>query len=155
MSTSIDLVPLPQKGRIIAGPAGDPNITVHQRLWEEANILLNEWDSTLHWSYDGSIVYDVAFQDAYYVHRESGPPGGWYLKGYSDLVWSGCSGCSYIQMLGEGNFGYIGAFDSSGTVYNNIYDNYITGRSNGSYSWTANYWLKQGFPGWHMQIWCC
>ncbi len=134
---------------------GDPRITVHQRLWDLIGVLLNEWDSTLTWSYDYSSVFGVTFQDAYYAHQESGPPGGWYLKGNSDNVWSGCNGCSYIQMLGEGNFGYIGAFDYSGNLYNNIYDNFVTGYSDGTYSWTASWWWKQGFPGWHMQVWCC
>ena len=134
--------------------ASDPTMTMHQRLWDCCGILLNEFDTTLSWSYDGSQVYNVGGYSSYYAHPEPSPNVGWWLNNWSTYYINGCSGCSYIELAGYGDFKYDGEFDHNGN-YENEYWNYDTGYANGTNGYYYRWYFKNTFFGWHKQDWCC
>lgn len=135
--------------------AGDPTITTHQRLWDLGGInLLNEYDTTLTWSYDGSQVFNISGYSSYYAKREPPPDVGWWLNGHNEYYINGCWGCTYIELAGYGDFKYDGLFDHTGR-FENEYWNYDTGYKNGTHGYLMRWHWKNGFFGWHMQTWCC
>ena len=91
---------------------------------------------------------------SYYAHPEPSPNVGWWLNNWSTNYINGCSGCSYIELAGYGDFKYDGEFDHTG-AYENEYWNYDTGYANGTNSYYYSYYFKNTFFGWHKQDWCC
>jgi hypothetical protein len=140
-------------GNLEANPANPARqVSVHQRLWDVANILLNEFDTTLYWQYNYSAVTGYSAHNAVAYHREI--VGGWYLAYQNIWVAGGGVGQNRVTIGANAGFGYQGLFDPSGSLYFNSYNNTVTGFNNGGWSCRWAYAWRTGFPGWHTQNWC-
>jgi hypothetical protein len=137
----------------------DTTATVHQRLWDAAGILLNEFDTVLSWQYDGNNVGGYNAYDAYAYHVENGTCwpaySGWYVNPDNIYVSGGGVGQPTVTVAGSDSFGYQGFFSNCTNVNPwTQYWNYMTGYGSGGWSCQYYWWWASGFPGWHTQNWC-
>ena len=126
-----------------------------QRLWDAANLLLNEYGMHETWTYDGTYVLSANAWNTAQYKSEPPPSRGWYV----DAQWlgwiDGCFGCSWLQLEGTMNFGYQGIFDPSGSKYYNTYLSFFTVTGAGTYyGCSLTHTWRNSVAGWHMQQWC-
>jgi hypothetical protein len=135
----------------------DPDYHMDAHIWDCCNIIMTRLVTDLNWTTNGSTItgWNAGGYQAYHAEYSCGGGGGWYPVSSYLVQTAGNVGDVWIQVHAHAEWGYYGFFDAcDGSVYYNVFDNWVWGDIRSIGGCDYGYYLRNTFQNWHLQIQC-
>ena len=134
----------------------DPEYHMDSHIWDCCNIVMTQLHTDLTWTTNGSTITGWNAGGWTTNHPEGWPScgSGWQLVNSFLIQYAGGTGSSFIEVQAHAEWSYAGVFDCGGTLYYNVFNNYVYGWGSGGGSCYFSYSLRNTHSGWHLQAYC-